>query len=395
MKQQLNDPSSEKKKGTGCIRISRDVVDVLIQQASLLQILTYFALARYTDKTGTYSSAGRTAVKKALGIGDDQADRAIESLFLLTTPPDKLNMSGRRLVYSAGDWENISGELFDKQYLKSQVRFFLDQLDNDAGDNEHVWFSNELVDGYGQFKKPLKRLKRLGDISVRLLLYMYRENSMVQFGGVPPHLVSRTYNAKNVDERTHGYNLWHCIPFHFEIEENLALTILRLSCFGTNEEDVTKKMDIVLDALIGLEAAGFVYEMVTVLDSPPGPEANVIYELDMRGRHGYKPKGEEGLAGKTARLAGYLGKSVAKGGAEFTGKYAAFLEAGVTPSFSGIFRLRFRVANPKNHTVSDAFARIFDGQTEWEQVLDGLLKPYDEAREAKPNRDLELVERSS
>ena len=356
------------KKGPGSIRISVRVLDVLIAEATTQQIVTYFALARYTDPSGAHSSAGRTAVKDCLGIGDRQADLAIAGLLSLA------DLSGRRLVYTAAEWIKKSNE--KKQQASSFLavtRYYLDQLLNKDGDEEFVWFSNELVDGYGQFVKPLNRLKRLGETAVRLLLCLYKENQMEQFGGVPPFYFSRRYDVMAIDEKIDRYRLWHCTPADdFTISPLLGTSALRVKRFDPIENEIAQKLEVI-SALEGLEAAGFVYEMVTIFDGPLGTNSNVVYELDMRGRHGYKPKGEEGLGGVTAKIAGYVGHSVANRRAEFSGKYAAIVEINVRPEVAGIFRLRFRVSNPKNYTVSAAFDRIHRDQAEWSATLDYLL----------------------
>lgn len=361
------------RKGAGSIRISGRVLDVLTAEATTQQIVTYFVLARFTDPSGTYSSAGRQALKDYLGIGDKQADLAIAELLTLTAGGSGGYMPGRQLVYTAEDWIQKSGEA--KRQAKSasaQTRYYLDQLLNKNGDEEFVWFSNELVDGYGQFGRPLKRLKRLGDTAVRLLLCLYKENDMEQFGGVPPFYFSRRYDVAAI-EKIDSFHLWHCTPTgDFAVSPMLGNSTLRVKAFNPNDHENPQYLDVI-SALQGLEAAGFVYEMVTIFDGSLGANANVVYELDMRGRHGYKPKGEEGLGGLTARIAGYAGHSVANVRAEFSGKYAAIVEINVRPTVAGIFRLRFRVSNPKNYTISASFARIHRDQEEWSETLNYLL----------------------
>ena len=360
-------PHSAIKKGAGSIRISKRVLDVLIAKATTQQTVTYFALARFTDPSGAHSSAGRSAVKACLGIGDRQADAAIDELLTLTVGGGGGNSLGRKLVYTADDWIKKSGEA--KRPAKSslaQTRYYLDQLLKKNADEEFVWFSNEFVDGYGQFVKPLKRLKRLGDTAVRLLLSLYREHQMEQFGGVPPFYFSRRFDVAAI-EKIDRYHLWHCAPTgEFAVSPMLGNSTLRVKAFNPNDHENPQYLDVI-SALQGLEAAGFVYEMVTIFDGSLGTNANVVYELDMRGRHGYKPKGEEGLGGVTARIAGYAGHSVANVRAEFSGKYAAIVEINVRPAVAGIFRLRFRVSNPKNYTISAAFARIHRDQEEWKE----------------------------
>jgi hypothetical protein len=150
---------------------------------------------------------------------------------------------------------------------------------------------------------------------------------------------------------------------------------------------------------------GLFYEVVMVLNRAPvddkfanGDEyhgvpvdAEPLYELDARSLHGYKPKGEEGLAGLTAKTAGELHHPVASGilldaydnertphdgedakPGQFYGKYAAIVPRGYGAMIAGIFRPRFRVANPKNAGTKDAWIRIHTGQAqglEWITAL--------------------------
>ncbi|MCL9861899.1 hypothetical protein MX031_24375, partial [Ralstonia solanacearum] len=87
-------------------------------------------------------------------------------------------------------------------------------------------------------------------------------------------------------------------------------------------------------------------------------DAEPLYELDTRSQHGLKPDGEEGVGSATARTAGDLGYSVAIEGGVFDGTYAAFIQKGYPAMIAGIYRLRFRVSNPKNAGVKGAWAGI-------------------------------------
>ena len=55
----------------------------------------------------------------------------------------------------------------------------------------------------------------------------------------------------------------------------------------------------------------------------------------------------------------------------FYGRYAAIVPAG-EPHIVGIYRLRFRVSNSKNHGVATAWARIYQGQREAKEWLNDL-----------------------
>jgi hypothetical protein len=106
-------------------------------------------------------------------------------------------------------------------------------------------------------------------------------------------------------------------------------------------------------------------------------EAQVVYELNAKTRHGYKPKGEGGLGGPTAKLSGLLSKPVTDSMGRFYDKYAAIVPAGIETHIIGIWRLRFRVSNPKNHGVRGAWARIHRGQEEALGWIKDVAEQYD------------------
>jgi hypothetical protein len=127
------------------------------------------------------------------------------------------------------------------------------------------------------------------------------------------------------------------------------------------------------DALRALKSAGLIYEVVMVLNrnaeqkkfASTGEEYGAIpddaepyCELDARSAHGYKPEGEEGIGGVTAKTAGEVGYPVAGEYGVLNGTYAAIVPAGFPAMIAGVYRLRFRVANPKNAGVKGAWARI-------------------------------------
>ena len=140
------------------------------------------------------------------------------------------------------------------------------------------------------------------------------------------------------------------------------------------------------DALQALKSAGLIYEVVTVLNRnatkatfSSGEEYGSIpddaepdYELDARSAHGYKPEGEEGIGGATAKTAGDLGHPIAVEGGRFDGTYAAIVRRGYPAMIAGVYRLRFRVANPKNAGVKGAWARIHQNNREAFELVQAI-----------------------
>ena len=298
-------------------------------------------------------------------------------------------------MYSADEWATLTGEVISRPTLKSQVRFYLNQFDTENDRTGRVWFANTLVDGYGQFGQPLKRVRRLGEVAARLLLIMYRENRMEQFGGVPPYVAHHGYAAEKQIPVYKGYQLWHATRENLSTYPNCFLAALGLEKLNGNKGVQNTQIQSFWDALEGLKGIGLVYEVVTVLDAEPvSRDANVVYELDAISLHGYRPKGEEGLAREMAQLAKHWGCPPMWGRSRDS--YALIIEQGVTPHVAGIFRLRFRVANPKNHTVSAAFQRIgtdrADGGASWRTCLSPLGTLKEKCSRRRNNESRMLTE---
>jgi len=111
--------------------------------------------------------------------------------------------------------------------------------------------------------------------------------------------------------------------------------------------------------------------------------------------------GEEGLASITANTAGAIGWPVATSGGTFDGTYAAIVPRGQGAMIAGIYRPRFRVANPKNAGVKNAWTRIHDGNAEALEFvnairvankLEALPAPWTAAKAKKAARAAEREE---
>lgn len=370
MSEQVDKATGEiqfKPKGKGSFWISKKAIEVLLDnKATAMQIAAYLVMAKHTEESGKLATSGIKAIHKATGVNHTIGERAMLALMQMKVGTGTAN----RLVYKPEEWSKLTKEeIIEAPFERAEVRYVLNDFKSKAEDK--VWFSNELITGTGKFTQPLKKLKMCGDSAARLLLIGYRENNLEQYGGVKPIAFYKQYEMSKIRNDIEGFDLWHgkagsdssSLDWMRAAGVQQALNQLkkgeeydRLFSEGSSE---------FLRAVKSLDAAGFIYEMVSVLDrEEKNDEAQVIYELDAKSKHGYKPKGEEGVAGITARLSAAIGNPVADSMGRFYGKYAAIVPAGIQPHIIGIYRLRFRVSNTKNHGVTGAWARIHQCQRE-------------------------------
>lgn len=346
-------------KGPASFCIPRGVVEALLDhRATADEIIAYLILARFTDAEGIHSSASHTAINRYTGANktrEGPIDRALERLATITAK------DGRSVLYPRHRWIAETGlSVPDGPTERGKIRYVLpDPDDEEVG--SRVWFSAGLVDGFGQFDKPLRALRRGGDAAVRLLLSLYAAADVGTWVGVDPRLGPyRTYKPVASDNLKAGKTL-------LRSKRGDPFTSAFDSRIGSLEE--------YWDALNYLEACGFIYEVVMVLDREGKPwrckhsgkeilkvpdDAEPVFELDARSTHGYRPAGEGWLAAPAARTAGDLGLSVALEGGRFDDTYAAFLPTGQRAMLAGIYRLRFRPANPRSAYVRQAWARIHE-----------------------------------
>ena len=133
-------------------------------------------------------------------------------------------------------------------------------------------------------------------------------------------------------------------------------------------------------ALELLEVSGLFYEAVLVLNRngekrtlSSGTEyldiphdAEPLYELGARCEHGHAPDGEHGLGAITANTAGNLDRPVG------ANAYAAIVRRGQGAMIVGIYRPRFRVANPKNDGVIRTWSRIRENNAEAVEFIQAI-----------------------
>jgi len=368
------------KRGAASFCVPRTALRALIdREACVYEVIAYLILARFTDETGRYSSASASAIRRYSGSNQAKGgpiDRALDRLLTITPK----GQPKQPILWRREDWlKRHADELPDGPTERGIIRFVLPDFDEDIEDR--VWFGAGLVDGFGSFQCPLRRLKQCGDIASRLLIAQYMEHDIGAWGGVNPH---------------GAYALWRsysqaCKPVTL-VGDVTLIRWKRQSMVASKSKAIHGEGDQIeayWQAANALEAAGFLYEVVVLLDRAaveanfksgdpylkPHDDAEPVCELDMRGRHGYKPKGEQGVGGFTAKTAGDLGHGVATNG-ELNGTYAAFLAPGMTGMIIGVYRLRFRPVNPHNRNVSTTWWRITYGNKEQLHLIQQVRNSY-------------------
>lgn len=361
------------RRGESSFCVPRAAIEALLNaQATAYEVCAYLTLARYTDRTGVYSTAGMKAINTATGANKTKGgpvERAIERLKKIS---GKTSNGPLPILFDEQGWIDKTGEIIPPGPIpRADVRFVLPDFDEPS--ESRVWFGGNLVTGIGEFAKPLKTIKDGGDVVARLLLAMYAATDMEAWGGVDPHK-GPWMRYESVDKEALVIGDVRLI----RAKKNTASGQIHMFSqvwkgSGGNWNSAHEAADWpVWRALELLESAGLFYQTVLVLNrnaesktsgnakkpSDIPADAEPLYVLDTRSQHGYKPAGEEGLGGVTASTANDLGSPVATSGGHFDGTYAAIVKRGQGAMVAGIFRPRFRVANPKNAGVQDVWSGI-------------------------------------
>lgn len=382
-------------KGPGSFCVPRAAVEALLDaKANAYEICSYLVLAKCTDESGQYSAASIKAINTATGgnkLKDGPAGRAIERLKTIRARSITKVSNGRSgtkhamidrevdlgpILIERTAWQAQTGEILpDGPTGRGLIRNVLPDFGEEKQDR--VWFGNNLVVGIGRFNQPLKALKNAGDVAARLLLAMYAANDMELWGGVSPK--ATLVGVCN-----------HYAPVADDILLNGGARLIRAKFRGgvtRFDQRISSEDKACWDALLALKTVGLMYEVVMVLNrnatkrkfSNTGEEYGAIpddaepyYELDARSEHGFKPEGEAGIGSATANTAGELGFPVAVEGGRLDGTYAAIVPSGCPAMIAGIYRLRFRVANPKNAGVKGAWARIHQNNREAFELVQAI-----------------------
>lgn len=369
--------SDSKKVGAASFWITKRAIKVLLDhQATATQIGAYLVLARHTDKTGVFSTAGLQAIYTKVGIGQAVAQRAIDALCDMEL--GEVEGQPMFLVHKALDTMDLPHGPGDR----SKIRYVLPDLD--APEEERVWIGANLVDGFRTFKQPLKRLKAMDDDPIRLLMYLYQFESMEEFGGIHPW--KAIHQSAKTDKRGWGEGFWGFDIFAARLEEYSTYWTAINAVTGNDPWQGKKEPRATYDArndsasnrfwkaLHKLERGGFVYRMISVMDrDKDDPDGQVLFELGIKSSNDLTPpKGEEGLAKPMAVVAAAMNIDVADDLGRIRDGFAVIVPGGFAVYVVGIFRLRFRVSNPNNMGIKGAWARIHRGNAEaleWVQEM--------------------------
>jgi len=374
-----------KKKGGGSFRIALPAYHILLEsKVTAWQLGAYLCLARHTDATGKFTTSGYKRIYETTGASagvekqPGAARRLVKELMQMGSPAPG-NTAGK-LLYTPVDWKDITGEESPEiPHALYTVTFVL----NDYNCDEWIWFPNELVDGFGKFSQPLKRLKQLGDVAARLLLISYRANNMEEFGGVQPYdyYFARYGMIKHIVS-SHGYTFFKFGEQGVEISSTVTSQALGVKLLPRANKAIAEQTNQIRNALSSLVSQGFIYEILTVMDAPPDNlDARPVYELHNKSRT--ENRGEEGFARRVDRVIARALKrtpdreyEVADDLGRYHKCFPVISRAGVLPNLAGIFRLRFRINNPKNYPVRAGWQRIGRDRREWEHDLQFLEKIF-------------------
>ena len=385
-----------KKKGKGTpasFCVPRVAIEALLDaKATAYEICAYLILAKFTEATGIYTRASVKAISTNTGGNKKAIEKAIERLLTIRAKKVEKVSNGRSgkshdmieqvtdlgpILYTAAGWLEETGEILpDGPTERGAIRHVLPDFGEPLA--ERVWFGAGLVDGFGAFTKPMKKVKDGGDVAARLLLTMYAQTDMEAWGGVNPHTGPWVRYPPMGDSEGMIY-------------ANRKLDGGGLMIFGKRDGPIAKMHDRITGggkdgnekywrALELLEVSGLFYEAVLVLNrngekktfSSGGEylgiphDAEPLYELGARCEHGHAPDGEHGLGAITANTAGNLERPVG------ANAYAAIVRRGQGAMIVGVFRPRFRVANPKNDGVIRTWSRIRENNAEAVEFIQAI-----------------------
>ena len=286
------------------------------------EIAIFLTLARFTNKTGAESTAGFQAIQKNAGIGKSAAEKYLQHMHLV------------KVANNRGKQEPLAASALDLPLLdknkRTQTRWTLGGM---AWDDK-VWFPNTLVDGYGRFQNPLRRLCRCGDAAARLLLLFYMHADFATYTGINPKTAACQKYEARLDTTYKGHNFFIVTasgPRAFPEIASIALG-------GTLSSNIVPA--VFWSYLELLKSNGFIYEAIAICD-----DSCPLYFIHVKNPHGNAPPtGEEHIGGRIATVFSRLGKPLTETGGRFSGRFGAIVPDGLPIQAWGIYRLRLRTS---------------------------------------------------
>lgn len=337
--------------GQSSFWISRNAWEILKAKAKGNEILAYLVLAYFTDRSGEYSTAGVNAVYKYTGLSKQQTENAIQGLLSIKNNDDVPII-----------------EDLDAGNAKNEKRYRLELFDDAASDG--IWIGGGLITGsYRGRKYPLSMIKSVNydGMIIKALIELYRFQDE-HYAGVDPKYIRgecAIEEAAGLPEK--GIATFIATPNGITISDDFYIQLLQYDIGIINPPYLNSQKKRINEAINFLIRNGFIYRAYCVLDDPDFLEGQVLGCLHVE----HKSKGEQGLMDTikdTNSLAAANFREVLG-----QGKYPVILQQGIMPSALGIFRLRYRVANPKNAGVSATWARFKNNDEEFKSVAIKLL----------------------
>jgi hypothetical protein len=277
------------------------------------------------------------------------------------------------IVYDRAGWQAVTGEVLADPARRGDVRHVLPHFGEPLADR--VWIGNNLVTGVPGYSRPLKAVKDAGDVAARVLLALYAGHAMDAWGGCDPTTtVCRLYQPAARPPATTVAEVHLGAGSVMTAWQPLGISacdpMLRAGPWASWQEH-TAAGGPLFTALRLLESLGLVYEVALAVNrrySATRMPADIepLYELAARLPPGYDGRSEAGMQRAIATTLDELGHVLDP---EPAGGHRVIAPDGQPHQVLGVYRLRFRVSNPKNAGVKGAWARIHNGTVDARQRI--------------------------
>ena len=391
-------PKPKKLARPASFAVPRAAINALIDaQADAITIGAYLTLACHTDRTGEYSTASLKAIREHLNVNLPRAKKAIAALCsiqakvsaptITAAAPKKRGKQSppqtAPIVYTRDAWLALNrGTLPDGPNERFRIRHVLPTFDEPLKDR--VWFGSGLVRGDADIETPLLELKQCGAIAARLLLAMYAGHDTDRWYGMPPDRFPWSYykNTSTISGAVRGLYADPATKCGFPWP---LIDRINPKFIGSKEDAKARqgRVPACWDALGALESSGFIYPAVVLLDHNPVPktssngatygdihaDADIVCDLGSPSPYGPLSPVEQGLGARYVQTAAELELKAVE-----PPEYLAVIPTGQPGMIAGIYRLRFRVTDPKNAFIEESLHRQLKTNTAALRKLNYLRK---------------------